>query len=277
MFGAGSGPRVIDLGNPVADHPLNYGMVTWALPLPHLRGGKLMDLKGGKHGTFTNGPTWTSGNPGGFGAVNFAAGTDYVDFGTAHASTLSGSFTVSMWVYIRGAAGQNIFGNRGTSHSRQLEYSIQVANRISTVQEGVSSIQGVVFNTFLNSWKHITWTYNVPTTTSVLYFDGLQVSSVSYTFTAAYAGSSFLSDDSANRLDGKTTDLRIYNRALSASEALGVFNQSRAGHPDTLRRYQSPLWSFGTVASAPPPSGGYKVISGMGGGNLIRGAPELSC
>jgi hypothetical protein len=35
--------------------------------------------------------------------------------------------------------------------------------------------------------------------------------------------------------------------------------------------------TIGAVEMAPAPSGGYKVISGMGGGNLIRGAPELSC
>ena len=77
----------VDLGNPVADHPLNYGLVAWWQPLPGSAvGTTVRDLKGLYPATLTNfpsSPTATSGFGGGpapqtYPTIAFDGSDDYM-------------------------------------------------------------------------------------------------------------------------------------------------------------------------------------------------------
>src|SRR5690349_4775681 len=99
-------PQLIDLGNPVADHPLNLGLVAWWLSLPNNSGGtRLFDITGhGNTGTLTAGPTWRTGLPvwgPGFSSLKFVTGSSqYVDCGNAPVLQITGNMSVSAWVYL---------------------------------------------------------------------------------------------------------------------------------------------------------------------------------
>lgn len=241
MIGSVYQSAAINYGQPVNwAHPLNRGLVSWWLPLS-TSGLRLSDHAGFRHGLFTGGGAWNGAirRPGSFGSASLN-GSNYVDFGTALAATLSGSFTVSFWLFLRGSGNGNIFGNRGASHSRLLSFNTFSPNALSTVQEGLAIVQSVAYSAFLSTWKHIVWTYDAPSTTSALYFDGILQSSVSYTFTAAWTGTDYLGDDGATKVDADMDDLRLYNRALSSSEVFALYSNSRTGYPGTLNRLRRP-------------------------------------
>ena len=184
-----------------------------------------LDFSGyNRHGTLTNfGMTNTSGwGPGldGMGALNFDGVNDYVIV-TMDKSVVS-NYTISFWLKSTGAqntkgilAWQSALTSAAPfllfwkSNATTLTYYANGANRIS-----ISSWPDDV-------WKLLTVTYDG--TTHKLYLnDVLQASATagaSNTGTGVYFGNGY-----NGYFSGRIEGVRIYNRALTASEVIQIYN-----------------------------------------------------
>ncbi len=260
--------RSIDLGNPVTNHTLNDGLVSWWLPLPsNLGGGTLFDLKGKINGTLTNGPTWAGGPTGCGSSVLLDGSDDYVGFGDV--TTFDGftSLTIAGWFrpdsIANTASGRRWVSKWGDAVGEWSFILSQVdgdGGKLVWVvgnpaQGALSGYQTT--NTVLtaNVWTHIVATWVGPGDAFAIYVNGV---AVAQTLLAAQSvaiigdsSSHFrfgLDSDSVNGLLGAMTDVRAYSRALTASDAYRLYEQSLRGNPDTLRRWSRRAYLFDSIA-----------------------------
>ncbi|MBI2514777.1 LamG domain-containing protein, partial [Candidatus Wolfebacteria bacterium] len=192
----------------------------------------------GNTGTLTNGPTWTTGRIGK--ALSFDGSNDYVNMGDAGAVEGLSAISFGAWVNLRNyvASGQGagiviskIYGAGGYGGNSfdisfgdtYLTTDVYAAGSIDYANVGRTIVP-------LNSWTHIevTWQSGSPLK---LYVNGAQVASGSYSLsgTTHNVGSPLLvgAADSTSVygfLDGLIDEVRIYNRALSASEVTDLYN-----------------------------------------------------
>lgn len=272
-----TGPQLIDLGNPVADHQLNKGLVSWWYPLRNRMGNAvLFDLAGGRHGTMVNTPAWTTGPMAGgkpTASLQFNGSSQYLS--ATNLTDLSGSGTICWWM--RPGAAYNdgtihgIFGqNDGAGHYFDgQKYS---DGNFYFGWNGAAGDQRVVVSAAavypLNAWGHYTLTWSSGGA-STLYFNGLSVASNGGTTSTLNLASPFAwaKQGPVNTyFSGQMTDLRYYARSLSAGNAMDLFDQSERGHPDTLRRWTARTWIAVTPPASPPPppTPVFTAVSGFG-------------
>ena len=182
------------------------------------------DLSGyGNQGTLTSMDPATDWVPSPYGwALDFDGTSQYVTFGTQLNNTLNDSFSILMWV-ATDADGVTLFGNRGAANSRLMTRGIWGANALRVTEENVGVITGG--GTFQSGWNHCVWTYDKTNTQHSVYLNNVLVASKSQAFGGAYAGNSYLSDDSANQLDGRIANCLIYNRSVSLSEIQQLYEK----------------------------------------------------
>lgn len=273
---------VVDLGNPVSDHPLNRGLVGWWLPLPNNSGGsQLFDITGKRnHGTLSGDATWDAwGGPASkFGGLNLG-GTNGKATTALTNDSIGVPFSVSAWFNPATLPG----GGAGVlSIGGSTLYTIGAIQ--VRWQDNDSGFQAVNAATTLaiGSWYNalVTSTGSGAGQTEI-YLAG--IASGDGAAGGTFSGTNTLVIGNAGGgfdayFAGLVTDVRVWNRALDASEARLFFNQSRLAYPDLLRRMPSRVQSFGGTSPPPPPPppSAYKVISGVGGGRLIRGAPAMA-
>lgn len=262
----------VDLANPVnLNSPLNRGLVSWYLMLPKFNdvgsgSGKLRDLMKTNNGTYTNmstAPTSTSGpgrttRHGGWGQINFAGSTNYVDLADSPFDFTS-DFSLALWAFptLINSTVQS-FICKAESGGYCFQIGAQTINRSNfSVHDGtayrIAETDAVLV---VNTWVHL---IGVVTGTNVsVYRDGVKQTSQG-TMTAA--GSTINYNLSlgvnpgatlAQYFIGALDDIRIYKRALSAQEVLTLYTESRQGYPTTLNR-------LSLVAKAPAAAGGTPV------------------
>jgi Concanavalin A-like lectin/glucanases superfamily len=197
----------------------------------------------GDTGSFAGGtnPTWTGGEL--KSALNFTGGatTNYVS--VPNASNLSGmsTLTVSFWAYVDGATANGygpISKRQSTCSPGCASYGVEidttnhrwdpfVSNTTGAVNAFTASANGsLVFNT----WQFVTMTYDGSNVQ--MYINGVASGG-----TGALTGSVMTSNDvlqignSPTNLGvaAKIDDVRIYNRALSATEIANLYSASYAG------------------------------------------------
>ena len=253
--------RTLNLGNPVnRNHPLNRGRVAWWLTLQgagYYGGTRLLDLMGATHGTLTGGPTWKSalGRVGGSGSLSFDGSNDYVDYGSRPALDSHAEVTIAFW--IRGPQTQ-------TQYSRIVEKGsntdFYIANGRTLANDGklsfVGTGNGVPYAETGAIMDGVTWHHVVATASGItlkMFVDGIEVSSA-VLITWTNTGTDNFNVGSNNSGGGffgqfELDDLGYWNRALSASEVLALYNESRQGNPDTLNWIRRP-WLAQTAAAA---------------------------
>ncbi|MBX4191245.1 MAG: hypothetical protein KW804_00370 [Candidatus Doudnabacteria bacterium] len=176
-------------------------------------------------GTLTNGPTWSPGHTGT--AVTFDGVNDYVNLGTSALLPMSGSFTVSAWVYETADPADDgiILGkNNGAmtlksspdTGSRTFAITIQNTSNVN-IQRYSNTVRN------LNTWYHVTGVYDAATPALNIYVNGVldngQLSGTIPTTRSATSSAFEVGRRGAGfYLIGKVDDLRIYNRVLSLSE-----------------------------------------------------------
>ena len=154
----------------------------------------------------TSNPTWVDGKRGK--ALSFDGSDDYVDV----SMPLGATFTISAWVYrTKGGAWQAIVAQ---SNSRGF-FIDNTANKLNNYPSGPA-------NTVLaaNTWYHAVLVQDG--TNSIYYLNGSNDGTIvaSPSMTVEYIGS----DNSNEALGGLIDEVRIYNRALSASEVQALYN-----------------------------------------------------
>ena len=193
-------------------------------------GGVLWDHSGfGNHGTLTNmvpGEDWVVSD--GRYAVDFDGTDDYVDLGAVTSGNLS-ALTISGWFY-----------RSSSSDSISLGWSDVLPERAYILVYGASNVAYWVVENGTNNfpttsfsgtgWHHIAMTYNGSIRNG--YINGVN-QNVSGIAPSSYAvtGTFKIGKDLSNTIfsKGLIDDIRIYNRALNASEVAQLNQLGRGG------------------------------------------------
>lgn len=250
--------RYLDLGNPVADHPLTRGLVAWWLPLPNNSGGsRLFDIRGTNHGTLTNGPTWGAVAPDGFGALSYT-GTAYV---ALPAISFGSELTISVW--IRWAAWQTSSAVYKFGSRPQMQLSRIATSKLEAVMLDSAAFQSPQSNAVDDGAWHKIDAVWVDSVRLSVYQDGVlanEDTTVNTMVQAAVTGTLGTSSagTAANNWNGQIGGFAFYNRALSAAEILALYDQARRGYPDMLRWWSRKTGLFGSMAPGVAVQASYK-------------------
>lgn len=195
----------------------------------------------GNNGTLTNGPTWSAS--GKFGAaISFDGVDDFVNIADANSLDLTNGMTLEAWVNASNLTGYKtaICKENGTTN---LAYALSPNNgATNTSNQRPNSRIRIGSNTrtvtgtsklSLNTWTHLAITYDG--TTMRLYVNGTQTSTLATT-------GSITATTNPLRIGGTTAlgqyftglidEVRVYNRALAASEIQTDMNTPIA--PDAI-------------------------------------------
>ena len=177
-----------------------------------------------------SGPTATTGQVDG--GANFS-GNQTIDVGSGLNATLNGSFTVEGWANLVSGTAQLVWGKRASTYSRLLGYGIAAAGEFDTADENNAYIQRVAIT--VNTFKHFVWTYDNTGHTSVIYLNGISISSVGYTFLGDQTTTTGFSKDDNNHINGATDEWRVSNITRSADWITTEYNNQSS--PRTFYTY----------------------------------------
>jgi hypothetical protein len=184
----------------------------------------------GHNGSLTNGASFVgTGKIGG--AISFDGVDDYVRVEHSDSLSLNGELTFSAWVNNSELSWLDTIISKGERENR-LNYWF------STIDSNISL--GVFNRTWLgsdtagtsllpNTWYHVAVTFNNNADSAFFYVDGTQVASLTFDANpitnseALYIGRSQYTTE---YWKGMLDEIRIYNRALSASEVKAIYNET---------------------------------------------------
>lgn len=260
----------IDLGDPVADHPLNRGLTEWWLALPGRGLGQTLPGLAGRYpGTLTGGATWAAG-PNGFAGVSVSGGS-YLSL-PDWANLAAGDFTLVVVHTPRTWPGSyTALCDKGTSGlNRQMSLFYDTAGNMSYygIGTGAPAIAGP--NTGMTAGK--TWHFVLTRTGSACSTWVNGVSGGTFTEAGTTAGTGGTWQFGANPSGGGTAydgiyhEIRYAPRGVSQSEAVGLYDQWRRSHPDTLRRASRRPRSFVVSSPPTPPAASSFPAAVVGGG-----------
>ncbi|MFA4830784.1 MAG: LamG domain-containing protein [Patescibacteria group bacterium] len=205
----------------------NSGLVGyWSFNGPDIawQTGTAYDRSGsGNNGTITNMSTTTSPVAGKVGqALSFDGVDDYV--GVTTNNTVSGNYTVSAWVNPNHATSRfGIFSNRFSNENTfdfKLQNGIVIHGDIGNGAAWLTTSADATFTYSVGTWYHIV--YVVTPTGYSIYANGNPVGSGSFSGTPLLFTTGNLPrighTDGTEYANGLIDEVRVYNRALSASE-----------------------------------------------------------
>lgn len=212
-------------------HPLSQGLGGYWL-FNEGAGLTAFDVSGKKkHGTLTNGPTWTAGK---FGkAINFDGSNDYVSTGasTPYQGT---NISISLWARNTSTSNNSLFGAAADSSASRinahLPYSGVVYWDFGRITSGGRLSK--IAPTLTDGWHH--WVFWASGGNSMkIYLDGAEWATQASGDSAGYTGSSTFSIGSflpsSLYFNGRIDNVRIYNRALSESDVKQLYTDPFAG------------------------------------------------
>ncbi len=194
------------------------------------------DLSGnGNNGILINGPTFDSGN---LGSIVFDGVNDYVDTGQKFNFDQSSQFSAEFWINFISHSDKSVAaaGIVGKGHYYNNNWSIWLYNdhRIFFETTGNPTRQGLVYlstnSLALNTWHHYVATYNNGLKSA--YVNGILIGTQSYTGPGNFTNNNNVligrrPGDSSRSLRGNISSVKLYNRALSASEVQQNYNATR--------------------------------------------------
>jgi hypothetical protein len=206
---------------------LKNGLVAAWIPSLGSTGYRLVDRVGSNHGVLTNmdaGSDWVVS--GGALSLDFDGTDDYLDCGDASILRLqSSSWTVSFWAKPAIRNQYQAFVAHDSNVTQQPLYEIGISNGNKLYYfDGTNNPEGAVFT---NTWTHcvVTSTGSSGTASVRLYQNGLQTGSGNGLVFGASRGQRLrIAVDAESGvgqqayLQGQMDDIRIYNRALTATE-----------------------------------------------------------
>ena len=209
------------------------GLGLW-YPFTADEGGIASDASGnGRVGTLYS-ATWTTPGFDG-GCVNFDGVDDYVAMGTALIVDTSQPFSIAMWTYSRMASSRTrIVGLKGATEfgamlGREGGYLGYFGFRDNSAMQ-TTDTRFEIANLRTN-WHFIVWTYNggnksAPSSFRV-YLDGNELAVVTANFFGPGPNENvlgaYLAPQPVACFNGLIDEVRIYNRALSLSEVIGMY------------------------------------------------------
>lgn len=240
--------------------PLNRGLVSWWLPLPGQQYSKVYrDICLRNHATLINGATLTGpkGRRGGFGAANFiAASSQRGDIiGVRH--TITNQVSVAAWVNLTSTGDYQMilsaaFGAGDGSEGFELRLNDSGQAQMSvdeTTGRPNATSSGVIVGT---GWVHLLGTYDgsLSSNNIIIYVNGAPAGTGSGTGNIAGLGADWMIGGRGGSfmVNGLADSIKVWNRSLSASEALFDYSESVRAHPETLNWHCRPAFIEGTVS-----------------------------
>jgi glucose/arabinose dehydrogenase/chitodextrinase len=204
-------------------------------------GNTTADLSGhGLTGTRVNGPAWAAGRHSS--ALNFDGVDDRVDAGSPAGLQITGSMTISAWinatsfpvddaaiVSMRGTGGYQLDTTEDAGH-RGVGFKLTNASGGDMIRYGATTLQA-------GSWYYVTGVYNGFAKTMDVYVNGVldngttagTITTTQQTSTSNFAVGSRASGQFP--FAGRIDDVRVYPRALSATEIQSDMNVGVGGPP----------------------------------------------
>lgn len=230
--------------------PLNQGLKLWLVALPgRTGGGTWFDISGnGNHGALTNmdpATDWVgTTRRGGYGALDFDGSNDYV---RASLPAITVPFTLCGWMRVSTLASIQRLAVCTATASGLSSYSIwvHVAGPTFYAQQYDGSTAGNAGSAITASTNTWYWLCGVFTSNSLrdIYIDGKFQGTNTVPVTSITANFCDIGsyENLGTRMTGQGDSIRVYNRALSASEIASLYIDECAGYPQTLNRIRRPL------------------------------------
>jgi len=172
--------------------------------------------------------------------MSFAAVADKLNFTNLSTLNITGSLSITAWIYPRSFGG----GNAGRIYDKfqytglQAGTSFYIDNNLGINAIALSS--GVLLATnvsrlnnqvILNTWQHFAISHNGSNSTITFYKNGASIgSSGSLAPVAATGASACIGNNFAGQynFDGTIGTVRVYNRAISATEVAQIYNSTKS-------------------------------------------------
>ncbi|MBP9751659.1 MAG: LamG domain-containing protein [Candidatus Moranbacteria bacterium] len=205
-------------------------------------------------GTLTNGPTWVDGKIGK--ALSFDGVNQYVLGGNSSLLDMSGSLSVSFWIKPSANSGRDyIFAKRSGGGSPD-NYNVELYNNKVEIWTYDGSWRGVTSTSSvtIDSWEN--WVVTYSSGIVKMYRNGVLDKTDSTTFPVSLTTNTQNfsiggANTGASTFEGSLDDVRLYDRALTASEIAGLYAQGNMGKTtvNTSQNNQLTdglvgLWSF---------------------------------
>ncbi len=200
--------------------------------------GPLADLTGNGGSTTNNSAAWTTNRYStGNAAMNFT-GAEYASGSDARLPTGSGDRSVCVWAYLNAMPAngntQAIFswGGTGSQQSATLSYyNFSGALRVFFESDSTNHTRHSGYS--INQWQHICATISGGTIVNV-YADGMPATDQGNVGTInlnTISGSLNIAQSVSanNRLNGRVSDIRVYNRVLTAGEVAALATELDRG------------------------------------------------
>ena len=175
-------------------------------------------------------------------AIDFesAVTEQYVDFGTGLAVRNLANKTICAWINIEsytGLAYNSIFeaGRTGGAHDEFYGFSIHTGNYLSFAAywNSASSYWDSAAGLSTGAWTHVCVTYSNSLTTNdpIFYINGAvsattEIATPAGAYETGTGGTVQISSSLiTKKFDGLISDVRVYNRILSAAEILEMYNR----------------------------------------------------
>ncbi len=154
--------------------------------------------------------------------------TSYISVANSTALNITGSITLEAWIY-QDDASPNAKGiiAKGGALGTTLRYALRLTNgRIAFLLNGATRMITKT-STFIqpDTWTHVSATYNSSTGVHSIYINGVLDSTSTYSSSAPASNTDSLFigiSGNSSPFNGKIDEVRIWNRALTASE-VGLF------------------------------------------------------
>ena len=218
----------VALATTIVRAPNNLNLVGY-WPMNEGRGTQVGDFSGnGNHGSLGGDPQWTRGKRGG--AMEFDGDSVILTASSNFIPSENNTLTITAWVKANSISASSL-GNRivnihrGSVAGSSLALSLGSGNKVQFYNHSGLSTNSWVNNVSVGNWYFIALTYDG--TSFQKYFNGnIDGSTITESLLAggsypAHIGSY---DNSLSFFNGSIDDVRVYNRALTATEILALYN-----------------------------------------------------
>ena len=178
--------------------------------------------RSGINGTLTNGPTF---NPANGGSIVFDGTNDYVNLGIiSQIAPGTGDFTFEFWINPTNWSStyHPIFT---TTITNGLWIGKNASNFVLRAYNVADDLQYATFPT-INIWTNVI--IRRSGTTANIYYNTVSVTSGTVTRNYVQGVSEIARDGTANVFNGKISNIKYYNRAISSSEILQNYNATKS-------------------------------------------------
>lgn len=272
----------------------NLGIVGW-WPLNEGTSTVAHDISGySNNGTLTNmdaSTDWISGKRGK--ALDFDGSNDHIPVGNGSTLNITGPLTVSAWVYFSSLASETIVSKWGLDDNSNFSWLL-FANHFGSGRvdflvsgNGTGYVSVNTGNGYVRTgqWYHIVGVYD--TTTTKMYVDGNLIATNSTSIPSSLKsvtvpvtiGADYDRPDNNETFyrpfNGKIDDVRIYNRALTATDVSALARAGQVARNTISHNGLVGWWTFdeGTSTTAHDFSGQGNIgsLSGTGGPTWVAG------